>query len=296
MGVKRPPSALWLVHKPIGVSSFALVEDFRARHAGPFSLKVMHGGVLDPFADGLVVLLVGAATKLFERLHEVPKTYVATVAWGAETDTLDGGGAVVARGEAGALTPEALDAALTTFLGWQAQVPPATSNKRVDGERAYVRAHRGEAVTLPPSRVFLHTARWRSHALPHTSELELTCGGGFYVRSLARDLGRAVGARAHLSALHRARIGPYDCPSAEPVERTGHDVLPWLASRTLTDAELGALRQGARTALRTLEPAAWALPPGFPPPPPRVRAFHQGRLVALLDDTGAVDTLLPGGI
>lgn len=296
MGVKRPPSALWRVHKPPGVTSFTLVDEFRARHAGPFRLKVMHGGVLDPFADGLVLLLVGAATKLFERLHEVPKTYVATVAWGTETDTLDGGGAVVATGDAGALTPAALDAALAGFLGWQDQVPPATSNKRVDGERAYVRALRGEAVTLPPSRVFLHAARWRSHDLPRTSELELTCGGGYYVRSLARDVGQAVGARAHLVALRRTRIGPYEDVSGAPVEHTGREVLPWLASRELSDAEWGALRRGAPVSLSRVTPPEWPLPAGFPPPPPRVRAFHQGRLVALLDAAGAVDTLLPGGV
>ncbi len=296
MGLKRPPSALWLVHKPRGVTSFSLVEDFRARHAGAFSLKVMHGGVLDPFAEGLVVLLVGAATRLFPRLHEVPKAYVATVAWGAETDTLDGGGAVVARGDAGALTPEALDAALLPLLGWQEQVPPATSNKRVDGERAWARAHRGEVVTLGPSRVYLHAARWRAHDLPRTSELELTCGGGYYVRSLARDVGRAVGARAHLTALSRRRIGPWGDPGGEPSSCVGRDVLPWLASRTLTDAEWGGLRRGGRVEVGALTPATWALPVGFPPPAARVRAFHQERLVALLDAAGALDTLLPGGV
>lgn len=296
MGLKRPPSALWLVHKPVGVTSFALVDEFRTRHAGNFRLKVAHGGVLDPFAEGLVVLLVGAATRLFERLHEVPKTYVATVAWGAETDTLDGGGAVVAQGDAGALTPAGLDAALAGFVGWREQVPPATSNKRVDGERAYARAHRGEAVTLPPSRVVLHAARWRAHDLPRSSELELTCGGGFYVRSLARDLGQVTGARAHLTALSRRRIGPYDDPPGAPVMCTGAEVLPWLPSRELSDAELGALRQGGALPKGRVTAPTWPLPDGFPAPAPRVRAFHRGKLVALLDAAGAVDTLLPGGI
>jgi tRNA pseudouridine55 synthase len=271
------------------------VEGFRRRHAGPFRLKVMHGGVLDPFAEGLVLLLVGAATRLFERLHEVPKVYRATVAWGAETDTLDPGGVVVGAGDSAALSAEGLEAALRGMLGWQAQVPPATSNKRVGGVRAYVRAHRGEEVTLPPSRVYLHAARWRSHDLPRASELELVCGGGFYVRSLARDLGRVTGARAHLAALQRRAIGPHVDPPGEPVELTGREVLPWLSTRVLSDAEWGALRAGALLPPGRHQAPDWALPDGFPAPAALVRAWHGGRLVALLQQ-GRVHTLLPGGV
>lgn len=295
MGVKRPPSALWLVHKPVGVTSFALVQDFRARHRGPFSLKVMHGGVLDPFAQGLVILLVGAATRLFERLHEVPKAYEATVRWGTETDTLDAGGVVVARGDAATLSAGRLDALVPRFLGWTDQVPPATSNKRVDGERAYVRAHRGEAVVVPSSKVYLHEAFWRAHALPDSSVLSLVCGGGFYVRSLARDLGRAAGVPAHLAALVRTRLGPYEAPAGGPVQVVGEAVLPWLPARHLTDAEWGRLRAGEGLAQGRETAPSWALPQGFPPPPALVRAFHQERLVALVHE-GRVHTLLPGGV
>lgn len=295
MALKRPLSAVWLVHKPVGVTSFALVEEFRTRHAGPYRLKVMHGGVLDPFAQGLVVLLVGAATRLFERLHEVPKTYVATVAWGSETDTGDPHGAVTATGGAAALGEAQLQKALSAFLGWKDQVPPATSNKRVGGERAYARAHRGEEVVLPPSRVYLHAARWRAHTLPATSVLELTCGGGYYVRSLARDLGRLAGAKAHLAALARTSVGPYGDPQGAPVSCTGREVLPWLPSRELTDAEVGALRGGATLGAGKVTRPQWELPAGFPLPLPLTRAFHQGRLVALLEE-GRAHTLLPGGV
>ena len=138
--MKRPPSALWRVHKPPGVSSTSLVDDFRKTHGGNFTLKVSHGGVLDPFAEGLVLLLVGAANRLFEALHEVPKTYVAQVRWGLETDTGDAGGREVRKGDASKLSADRLDAALVPFRGWTAQVPPATSNKRVGGERAYEKA------------------------------------------------------------------------------------------------------------------------------------------------------------
>ncbi len=291
--MKRPPSALWLVRKPVGVTSASLVEDFRRAHAGDFTLKVSHGGVLDPFAEGLVVLLVGAANRLFERLHEVPKRYVARVAWGLETATGDAGGAAARRGDPAGLTGEGLERALSAFVGWTAQVPPATSNKRVGGERAYQRAHRGEVVELPAQQVYCHAARWLAHALPGASTLELSVRGGFYVRSLAVDLGRALDVGAHLSALERTGLGPWTAP-ASPVALTGRAVLPWLPSLELSDAEWGALRGQGTVPARPLTAPEWPLPSGFPPPTPWVRAFHQGRLVALVGAGPPV--LLPGGV
>ncbi len=291
--MKRPPSALWRVHKPPGVSSTSLVDDFRKAHGGNFTLKVSHGGVLDPFAEGLVLLLVGAANRLFEALHEVPKTYVAQVHWGLETDTGDAGGREVRKGDASTLSADQLAAALVPFRGWTAQVPPATSNKRVGGERAYEKAHRGEVVTLPAQQVYLHSARWLSHQLPVMSSLEVVVRGGFYVRSLVGDLGRALGVGAHVAALERKAIGPYDDPRA-PVEMTGREVLPWLPSIELTDSQWGDLKNEISPQLISTTEAAWDLPPGFPPPTAGVRAFHQGRLVALIRNGPPL--ILPGGI
>ncbi|MEZ6015583.1 MAG: tRNA pseudouridine(55) synthase [Planctomycetota bacterium] len=308
---KRPPSALWLAHKPVGATSASLVDAYRARFAGDYTLKVSHGGALDPFAEGLMVLLVGAANRLFERLHEVPKVYRAEVVWGAETDTCDAGGAVTWRGDMGAQagvgpTPAALEGALDRFVGWTEQVPPHTSNKRVDGERAYVRAHRGEAFTLPAQRVYCHSARWLAHDLPRASTLELAVRGGFYVRSLARDLGRALGVGAHLRALQRDAIGPWRCPApGAMVSVTGTDVMPWLPLLELTDAEWGAVRRGAALPERPPLAPTWPLPAGFPAPA-WVRAAHLGRLVALqpralaprgaAPSDGARAVLLPGGV
>ncbi|MFZ5441873.1 MAG: tRNA pseudouridine(55) synthase TruB [Myxococcota bacterium] len=294
--MKKPPSALWLVRKPRGATSTSMLDEFRRAHAGNFTLKLSHGGALDPFAEGLLIILVGAANRLFEALHEVPKRYVARVEWGVETDTCDAGGRELARGETSALTPERLDAALASFRGWTDQVPPATSNKRVDGERAWARAHRGEAVTLPAQPVFLHEARWLEHRLtgerPH-SRVELSVRGGFYVRSLARDLGRALGVGAHLSTLERTAIGPWSTPR-EPESVSGARVLPWLPSIVLDDAQWGALRQGTRPPLGAPTPPSWPLPAGFPEARAGVRCFHLGRLVALI--SGERVTLLPGGI
>ena len=292
--MKRPPSALWLCRKPVGVGSGALVRDFRAEHGGDRRLKLSHGGVLDPFAHGLVVLLVGAANRLFERLHEVPKVYRALVAFGVETTTGDAGGAIVRSGDAGGLTPEGLQRALGSFLGWTDQVPPATSNKRVGGERAWRRALRGESFSLPAQRVYCHDARWLAHDLPRASWLEVTVRGGFYVRSLAIDLGRHLGVGAHLVELERTSIGPWSCPAAgQRVPLTGRAVLPWLPSIELGDDEWGRLRRGLPAPERAPGAPEWPMPPGFPAVH-WVRALHRERLVAILG--GPVPALLPGGI
>jgi len=289
--MKRPGSALWLAEKPVGLTSFDLVKSFRAPLEGPWHLKVSHGGALDPFASGLMLLLVGAATRLFEHLHAAPKQYRATVQWGLETDTGDAGGRPV--GPPGPVPePPALEAALAPFLGWTEQVPPATSNKRVDGERAYLRAHRGEAVTLPPSRVYLHQARWTAHQGP-ASTLELTVRGGFYVRSLARDLGRALGTGAHLLALDRLAIGPWRTPAEGPESVGGASSLPWLPRVTLSDAQWAEVRQGRLPPFPVASPPEWTLPEGFPAPGARALT-HLGRLVGVAH--GEAVTLLPGGL
>jgi tRNA pseudouridine55 synthase len=280
---------IYLVHKPRGATSFELVRDFmeEVRRAGirRDKLPVCHGGVLDPFAEGLVLLLAGQATRLMDLLHPVPKTYVAEVAWGAETDNGDPLGKVVATGDAEALTPARLEALLPAFLGVRDQVPPSTSNKRVDGERAYVRAHRGEIFELPPSRVYLHEARFLAHDLPRSSTLRIVCGGGYYVRSLARDLGRVTGARAHLSSLVRTSIGPW-ADGEERVVVRGAALFPWCASREVSAAELDELRSGEGIPAGEIRAPEWRLPDGFPDPRAPVRALHQGALHAMLREEG----------
>ncbi len=274
-----------LIHKTVGQSSFDVVRAFkhRAFEAGQKKLALGHGGTLDPFADGLLVVLAGQATRLMELLHPLPKTYVAEVAWGVETDTCDLDGKPVFEGKPSGLFPELLEAALTPFLGWTEQVPPATSAKKIDGEAAYRKAHRGETVIMKPCRVFLFSARWLSHDLPSMSTLELTCRGGFYVRSLARDLGQALGCGAHLRALHRPAIGPWSDPGeGQESLLTGTRLLPWCPTRCLTEAEAEYLGHGRAIAPGELVPSTWVLPEGFPDPGAPIRALCGERLVALL--------------
>ncbi|MCE9668282.1 tRNA pseudouridine(55) synthase TruB [Myxococcus stipitatus] len=283
---------IYRVHKPVGPTSFSVVRSFleETRATPGKRVPVCHGGTLDPFAEGLLLMLVGQATRLFELLHAVPKTYEADVVWGTEMDTGDLHGRPMFQGDVAGLTPERLDAALEPFLGWTEQVPPATSAKKVGGEPAYRKAHRGEVVELPPSRVYLHSARWLSHDLPRASRLRLVCRGGYYVRALARDLGRALGCGAHLSALRRTAIGPWEDPGQRGgrVGLHGRELLPWYASRPLTDQEVGALRREQSIPRAPSQPPDWRLPPGFPDPEPWVRGFHQGRLTFLLRERDGV--------
>ena len=278
-------SGIHLVHKTVGQSSFDVIRGFKRRafEAGQKKLALGHGGTLDPFADGLLLVLAGQATRLMELLHPLPKTYLAEVAWGVETDTCDLHGKPVSEANASHLTPESLDAVLAPFLGWTDQIPPATSAKKIDGEAAYRKAHRGEDVVMKPCRVFLLSARWLAHDLPGYSTLELTCRGGFYVRSLARDLGRALGCGAHLKALRRTAIGPWSDPG-EGHERllTGADLLPWCPSRLLNDEEADHLSHGRGIPAGDTQPTTWAMPEGFPDPGAPLRAMHEGRLLALL--------------
>lgn len=280
---------LLLLHKPVGPTSASLVRDLAARAAAEGGPKrpLCHGGTLDPFARGLLLVAVGQATRVVDLVHDVPKEYEAVVAWGAETDNGDPLGHVVATGDPTGLSPDALGTALAAHVGWREQVPPATSAQRVDGEYAYRKAHRGEAFELPARRVLLHEAHWLEHDLARaTSRLFLRCGRGYYVRSLVRDLGRALGCRAHVAALHRTAIGPWRDPEpGSGVAIGGEALFPWLSARPLADDEARRVAQGQPIALGDLVTPAWRVPAGFPEPAGPVRALAAGRLVALLRQT-----------
>lgn len=288
------PPGIHLIHKPVGPTSFEAMNHYVSANTreGRKPPRACHGGTLDPFAHGLLLVLVGPATRLFDFLHDIPKTYDATIRWGIETDNGDPRGKIVREADTSALRPADLDAALVAFQGWTDQTPHITSAKRIAGRRAYELAHRGESVEMPASRVYLHEARWLDHDLPRTSRLRLSVRGGFYVRALARDLGRALGSAAHLTALHRTAIGPHTDPGpANSLEVTGRSLLPWLPSRNLADNELTALHQRKPIPLGETLPPDWPLPENFPTPRPLVRAFHKDRLQFLLTADG--DQLKP---
>lgn len=208
-----------LVDKPAGVSSHDVVAVARrALH----EKRIGHAGTLDPFATGLLVLLLGRATRLIQYLPDEPKSYEAVVAFGAETDTEDATGTVTREAPLPAFA--ALEAARASLVGTIAQVPPAYSAKHVDGKRAYERARRGEDVRLAPVEVTVHELTLSDFETAPDGgvsrcRMRVVCAGGTYVRSLGRDLARAAGSAAHLATLRRHRAGVFDLARAVPYER-----------------------------------------------------------------------------
>lgn len=254
------PVGTLLVDKPAGPTSHDIVD--RARRALG-ERRIGHAGTLDPFATGLLLLCAGRATRLVEYLHLLPKTYDAELRLGAETETHDPEGATTRVSEAWReLGKGRLSRALAERAARREQRPPAFSAKRVGGRRAHEAARRGETPALEPARVRVH--RWKLVAFePPLVRLKLVVSTGTYVRALARDLGRDLGCYAHLAALRRTAIGPFDVGAAVSpgrLEREGRAllerrrgtawlsparILAWLPRRDLEEAEAARVRSGS---------------------------------------------------
>ncbi len=234
MARKRASSGLdgiVLVDKPAGWTSHDVVARARGLFGQP---RIGHTGTLDPFATGLLVLCLGRATRLAEYLSAHEKEYTGEAALGVETDTADAEGAVTRRSPVPELGPADLARVAASFTGRVAQVPPAFSAVKVGGQRAYALARRGEAVELAPREVEVLELVLELAGRDRL-RLRVRCGAGTYVRALARDIGRALGCGAHLSALRRTRAGAFrveDAMTMEELERlaaagrAGEAVLP----------------------------------------------------------------------
>ena len=208
-------SGILNVNKPTGPSSFAVV---RALRRLPGVVKAGHGGTLDPAADGVLPILINAATRLTAFIHEWPKTYLAIVTFGSTSDTGDREGTITASGDAATISRERIEAALPAFTGRIEQVPPMFSALKQGGEALYRKARRGEAVDRRPRLVEIFSIRLADYD-PTTAvgRLEVSSGRGMYVRSLANDLGAALGCGAYLSGLTRTAIGPLSVADAVPM-------------------------------------------------------------------------------
>jgi tRNA pseudouridine55 synthase len=221
---------LLLVDKPAGLTSHDVVQHVRRIYG---ERSIGHLGTLDPFATGLLILLLGRATRLANFLDIEPKTYEATIHFGAETDTDDCTGSVVRT----AAVPEsrAVRDGVRELTGVISQRPPAYSAKSVDGTRAYDAARRGEPLELSPVQVTVQS--WEISELNDDSiRAVITCSGGTYIRALARDLGRLTSSAAHLTALRRTRIGSFDLRDATPLAELAATPVTLRKLRVIADA------------------------------------------------------------
>lgn len=284
---QTPPSGnvhgVLVLDKPKGITSHDAVSAVRRAFG---TRRVGHAGTLDPMATGVLVLLLGEATKLSSVLTTDRKSYDATVRFGATTNTLDAEGEVRRRVELPKdwLTPEALDVALGEERRRRLQIPPQVSAIKVDGQRAYARERRGETTDLAPRDVTVHELSLQSTDHADLS-FSLVVSKGYYIRALARDLGDTLKVGAHLSALRRTRSGPFGIeqaaawpPTAElPLLDLGdiaRKVLPWVE---LSPEGADRLLQGKRVSKADFHESEHLSPSDL------LAAFHNRRLIALIE-------------
>lgn len=253
----------WIIlDKPVGLGSTQAVAAVKRnlRAAGYGKVKVGHGGTLDPLASGVLPIALGEATKLAGRMLDATKDYQFTVAFGTETDTLDLEGKAVAESAA---RPSRADVAaiLSRFTGSIGQIPPAYSALMVDGMRAYDRARSGEAVELKSRAVTVHSLDLLART-DDSATFAASVSKGTYIRSLARDLARALGTVGHVTMLRRTRAGPFGL------------------ARAISLDKLNAIGQGAALE-RILLPLEAGLDdiPALPLDPEQARAVRQGRVL-----------------
>lgn len=294
-------SGCLIIDKPEGPTSHDIVSQIRKliRHAAqPRDRRrrfyVGHAGTLDPFATGVLIVALGSATRLLEYTHDLPKTYLATITLGATSDTDDRTGKITAfsplrrgrarvkRGE-GVASREQILQVLQTFLGPIEQIPPAYSAVKVKGKKLYEYARKGigESVLRKPRPVIIHSIKLLAYDYPNL-ELEITCGGGTYIRALARDIGEALGTGAYVQELRRTAIGPFDLSRAIALDKLstprlddslGVNSLPLLPPEklvehlsriTLDPTSVAKFKQGVPVGHFAVQPrgeAAWSLAP-----------------------------------
>jgi len=237
-------SGILLVDKPLGVSSHGVVSMARKALG---TKKVGHAGTLDPEASGLLVLGVGAGTRLLTYMVGLDKTYVATLrlGYGTTTDDAEGERIDFPEGELASVSIEALDHVLARFRGQISQVPSTFSAIKVEGKRAYDLARSGAEVALkarPVSVYRLERGEPERHKGHIDIELTIDCSSGTYIRALARDIGGALGVGGHLVALRRSAVGPFDVADAlshERIESSGLRGLAESAALVMTPVRLG---------------------------------------------------------
>ncbi len=284
-------NAVLVVDKPSGLTSFAVV---RAIRQATGIRRVGHGGTLDPLASGVLPICLGEATKLAQFLLAADKEYEVTIRLGVETDTDDAQGSPAASQDVSDIGETTVRAALVNFRGAIDQVPPVYSALKRNGRPLYDYARAGAPVVAASRSVVVHALELTRFGGPQAIDLRVHCSKGTYIRAIARDLGRALGVGAHVTALRRTRSGPFsideawpmadvlsalsegrasELPVVSPVSALRH-----LAQRTVAPETASDLRIGRRVPWEQVAPTATDAPP-----PPVCVVDATGELVAVAE-------------
>lgn len=211
---------LLLFDKPLYWTSFDLVNRIRGMirsNLGIKKIKVGHAGTLDPLATGLMIVCTGKFTKKIDEYSNLDKEYIATFHLGETTPSFDLETTPDEKYPTDHITAELVQNVLNSFKGEQQQIPPMYSAKFIDGKRAYEYARKGVDMNLPPVKVFFREIELVDFTLPDV-KIRIVCSKGTYIRSFARDFGKALGSGAYLSALQRSSIGQYELKGAWSIE------------------------------------------------------------------------------
>lgn len=219
---------LLLINKPYEWTSFDLVNKIRLRlkhNLRKRNLKVGHAGTLDPLATGLMIVCTGKMTKKIDQLSGLDKEYIATIELGATTPTYDLESLVDNQYPIDHITPELIDNVLSQFRGNIEQMPPIFSAIKIKGEKAYDLARRGEKVEMKSRSITIFALELMELSMPRLV-LRVHCSKGTYIRSLAHDIGQALGSGAHLTGLVRTRVGEFSLDEAQEIENFVRNLHP----------------------------------------------------------------------
>jgi tRNA pseudouridine55 synthase len=246
---------LLVLDKPGGITSREVVN--RLQGSFPAGTRMGHTGTLDPLATGILVICMGAATRLAEYVQRMDKTYQARLRLGARSDTDDTEGIIEPASVSQPPQKDDILHSLRSFIGEIQQIPPDFSATKVTGRRAYDLARAGKDVALRPRPVHVHTLDLLAYDYPWL-DIEVRCGKGTYIRSLARDLGEQLGCGALVESLRRTRVGVFDLSLAHPLETAYSEMskhllpLAWAVAQLprvdLQEPEIAHIRQGRRIA------------------------------------------------
>jgi tRNA pseudouridine55 synthase len=210
MQEQRPDGTIYLMDKPLGWSSFQVVKKVKWTTKAK---RVGHAGTLDPLATGLLVICTEKQTKIISTIQDAEKEYTGTIHLGAVTDSYDAETEPRDFRETGHVTPELLNEAVRQFTGQISQIPPMHSAIKLNGQRAYKAARRGEQLELKARQIEIREFEITRFALPEL-DFRVVCSKGTYIRSLAHDLGQVLNTGAYLTALRRTRIGSHRIENA----------------------------------------------------------------------------------